>query len=126
MENKDKPASREIKFRAFYDGKMHDNVEAMRILYNNSTKGSLTPLYPIMQFTGLKDKNGVDIYEGDIIKCDDENLTVFYNTCAACFDAEWAGGDSDDLFTVINANSNEVNAEVIGNIYETKTQEDMN
>jgi uncharacterized phage protein (TIGR01671 family) len=62
---------REIKFRAFSDGKMiyqnqsilTDNIDQLLYFFKNIRKDAM-----IMQFTGLRDRNGKEIYENDVVK----------------------------------------------------------
>lgn len=61
--------NREIKFRAWDGEKMRDDV----VYFKEYTEGIKQWVY--MQFTGLKDKNGREIYEGDIV-----NIPKWYYT----------------------------------------------
>lgn len=80
----------------------------------------------LMQYTGLKDKNGKEIYESDVIHCigDTFPAVVVFDEKALCWSAQlYHRGIKNELMTLgryIYSRERAVRSkiEVIGNIYE--------
>ncbi len=99
---------RDLKFRAWDGKQMIPWVEmCMRGLNQFWYKDSPQIL---QQFTGLKDKNGKEIYEGDIVRRMGGNLEVYWHKNTACWRMTGQTG--------IVGSDMALMCEVIDNIYE--------
>ena len=128
---------REIKFRALYRGKIYpvlhlivekDKVSTVIIemIDDDLVKSDGSPLKTekvvsgnhaiLMQYTGLKDKNGKEIYEGDIIRESDGDGGYIYAKVVYYKDGFMGKEKGFEPEYPISDFKNET--EVIGNIYE--------
>lgn len=114
---------REIKFRGWSENmgmsRPFEIWSAENILKSIIYNGGSTKDFPIvMQFTGLKDKNGTGIYEGDIMEWTTQRSVVEWDDYG-CFSIAFQSSAGAEVLPEILGNIAK-HAVVIGNIYQNK------
>lgn len=111
---------REIKFRAWGPNLKH-MWEWDQIKYVSLMDLTLVGEKIVMQFTGLQDKNGTDIYEGDVVKIawSGRICQVVFHKYTAGFDLDYISDpDPGKICCGWGPAKWKHHVEVIGNIYE--------
>ena len=119
-------AGREIEVRAWDDKKKRmydgDDIEAYDYLITGISYGKVFVAVEdpdwrelkVIQFTGLHDKNGKKIYEGDIALIYGDRCVIEYDSKSASYVAR----TKIDSYWALDEETFKLGVEVIGNIYE--------
>jgi len=101
--------SRIIKFRAFVNNKM----EFFDLLQSDNSHVDYVDIDKVMQFSGFLDDKKTQIYEGDILFCENRKVKKYCEVYFAngCFKCEY-----QTLYEFLQWNI----CTVVGNIYENK------
>lgn len=114
--------SREIKFRAWIpneDG-THEMCYDLAFEEYEPINDLLNKTEYLMQYTGLKDKNGKEIYDGDIIlfEVDFPEAAFDIGVVRWALGGFWTAQEPDDIEQLLSDELTDLEGEVIGNRYE--------
>lgn len=114
---------RKIKFRAWdkENEKMMKvsslHLENKEISVKENGTFHLFRMQDLMQYTGVKDKNGKEIYENDLISCNKhKNIVVFFE--GGCFKVKYLRNSTTTITCALNSFLEKYKCKISGNIYE--------